>query len=179
MKCEVCGEEYHKRRRLSDNRLVCFNCWMCFNLPQSAADIIRWQNVRIMELNTELRERSKLRIYNSPFSAIPPQDILRKATVALEISGNYQAFSDVLADYYGVGIIKYNVSPTEVSENAIACYHPGLNKVTSKEKTISHYTAFHEFYHALQDLGIVNKNNWSEKDAENYALACEKLLNKE
>jgi len=178
--CELCGKHQLRRKRLENGKLV---CWICYyRLAWSKEDIViktRKQDFEIDDLRSMIPPK-KPRIeykYNSPFSAIPPLDVIKNATIALDIAGYYSDFSQVLADYYGIDAPPYYVNDEKVPDGAIACYYHNENKVYSRKKDpMSWDTAFHEFYHALQNYGLVPSKN-SEETADQYAKACVRRMN--
>jgi hypothetical protein len=175
--CELCGDVVSRRKRV-DGRLVCWRCTYGLNRPK--------ENI-VGELNKLERELRKMKerlpstpiakdyTFNSAVSAVPPLDVLRRAILALNLSGHFNAFSIVLSDHYDFKAPEYNVDPDRTPVGAIACYHYSNNKVTSREKTITNHTAFHEFWHVLQRHGIVS-NDKSEQNADLYAIACLEML---
>jgi len=173
--CEVCGVEVTRRKRnLATNKLTCNQCGFYIRNPISAIRELKRNeetikkyrsNYKIKTANIEYR-------FNSPFSAIPPDNILQNAIYGLDIDGYYHEFSKVLADYYGIEHPRYYRSAEKVPENAIACYYRSSNEVYSKNG-INQKTAFHEMWHALENFGIVPYDpKTSERDADRYATGC-------
>ena len=112
------------------------------------------------------------------FCLIPPIDVLKRAKIALEVDGYYSSFAKVLGAYYGIPAPKYIVNPEGIPKRAFSCYVPSENKVYCKKEPYNLHTAFHEFYHALENFRIAPKvsRKKSEENAEKYAKACLKLL---
>ena len=177
--CELCGKHVLRRRRICNGHLV---CWSCFYREKwSKIELIRKIN-SLEKMNDDLSSKIPPRIseieyrFNSPFSAIPPKDVLKNAFIGLNLGGYFSDFSQVLGDYYGINAPRYYADDNKVTEGAIACYYPSSNEVYSfKKEPLLHETAFHEFYHALQNFGIVPKKD-SEKNADLYAKGCMKRL---
>ena len=177
--CELCGQPVLRRRRNSANKLVCYSCSYLEKWPKEG--LVR-RIKRLEKENDDLSSRIPPRIhkieyrFNSPFSAIPPIDVLKNALIGLNLGGYFSDFSQVLGDYYGIDAPRYYANDDKVPEGATACYYRSSNEVYSFKKTPLHNeTAFHEFYHALQNYGIVPKKD-SEKNAGLYAKGCMKRL---
>jgi len=173
--CEWCGSVVSRRISL-EGSMVCSWCYYVANL--SKENLVK-DYIRIRNENGELRKklvalRQKAH-YNSPFSAIPPKEILQRAMIALDLGKYYTEFSKVLGDYYGIDGPPYYESPKEVPPDAIACYYPSRNEVYCTKQNLSYENAFHEFYHALHKFGIVTTKH-EEKDAELYAKGCLAML---
>ena len=138
---------------------------------------------RLERENSELRTKTaqifreeKVYAFNNAVSAVPPVDVLERAMLALDLEKLFHAFSIVLGDYYGIKAPHYYDNPEKVPKNANACYHHETNEVYCAKGTLSHRTAFHEFWHALERHGIVPNTEDSEKNANTYAIACLKRL---
>lgn len=108
--------------------------------------------------------------------AIPPEDVVHRAIVALNVTGKYLGFSEVLSAYYGIPAPDYVVdmnSPPTVPANTVACYAPSQHRVYSKSATLTRRTAFHEMFHALVAKGTIWIPHDKEEDyARQYADAC-------
>ena len=178
--CEICGTYQMRRKRIESGKLV---CWPCFyRLAWSKEELVREtrqldKEVDSLEARIPPRTPKIEYKYNSPFSAVPPIDVIRNAVNALDISGWFSQFSQVLGDYYGINAPPYYDNTSKVPIGAIACYYPSDNEVYAKKgDPMTYDTAFHEFYHALQNFGIVPKKD-SEKTARDYAAACVRRMN--
>ena len=177
--CENCGAEVYRRTRIN-GKMLCPYCAWAIKDPLDFAknfisryEYLRKEYVKSRQELFKIRKQTK-----NVFSLIPPIDILKKAVIALDIEGCYKSFTEVLGAYYGIPAPKYLVQPKKVPARAIACYHSSKNEVYSKEDEIDLDTAFHEFYHALENFGIAPRvsRKKSEENAEKYAKACLKLL---
>lgn len=178
--CEICGTYQMRRKRTESGKLVCWQCY--YRLAWSKEELVRKTRQLDKEVDS-LEARIPPRVpsvdykYNSPFSAIPPIDVLKNAIIALDIGGTFSEYSQVLGDYYGINAPPYYANDEKIPDGAIACYYPTENEVYAfRKRALSHETAFHEFYHALQNFGIVPKKN-SEKNADLYAKGCVRRLN--
>ena len=176
--CEICGQNQSRRTRLDNGKLVCYTCETHYHWSQDQFlpwikrlndDIQFWRrtsNERSIHAPSERKFR-----FTSPYSAIPPREILQNAVYALDRQTTYTDFPKVLADFYQIDTPPFYDDPDQVPSGAIACYHPWSNKVYSTG-SISRNTAFHEIYHALENFGIVPKTEESEKNADEYANGC-------
>lgn len=177
--CEICGTFQLRRKRTNSGKLVCWKCY--YHLLWSKEELTRKIGKQDQEIDSlEARippRRPKIEYrYNSPFSAIPPIDVLKNSMLALDLSTSFSEFSQVLGDYYEINAPPYYANDDKVTPGAIACYYPSENEVYAfKSKPLSHETAFHEFYHALQNFGVVPKKD-SEKNADLYAAGCMRRL---
>lgn len=169
--CQLCGAIVSGRRRRVGDFLLCWWCAYLMSLPQPQL-VTKFRQIEEEFQRIDGKENPK---FMNPFSAVPPRDILLKAEIALDVTGYYSDFSKVLAEYYGIPTPKYLSNPNEVSKDSVACYHTSKNIVYCRAQ-MSLETAFHEFYHALQNHGIVPKNNYNEEEAKFYAKACIKIL---
>ena len=180
MRCEICGEFATRRQRV-DNSLCCMTC--AFRLRYwSPLDFLK-ESRRLERENSELRAKTaqifrkeKRYAYNNAVSAVPTVDILERAMLAINLGENFSVFSVVLGDYYGIKAPPYYNFPEGVPKDANAVYHSLKNEVYCAKGPLSHRTAFHEFWHALERHGIVPKTKDSEKNANTYAIACLKRL---
>ena len=178
--CEVCGESALRRQR-ADDFLCCRVC--AFRLTSwSNLDLLK-ESRRLERENSELRAKTaqifreeKRYAYNNAVSAVPTVDILERAMLALNQGENFSVFSVVLGDYYGIKAPPYYSFPEGVPKDANAVYHSLKNEVYCAKGPLSHRTAFHEFWHALERHGIVPNTEDSEKNANTYAIACLKRL---
>ena len=171
-----------RRYRLKNGSLVCEMCR--YHYHWTSEQFLRWikrLKDSVNQWRIKANERT-LRVpidhkyrFNSPFSAIPPKDILDNAVYALDIEGIYHGFQRVLSDYYKIDTPPFIEDPDQVPEGAIACYYPNRNKVYSRG-TLKRRSAFHEIYHALENFGIVPKTKDSEKHANQYAYGCLRRL---
>lgn len=176
--CELCYRQVSRRKK-REGVLVCDWCWaeLCASKPQLIKEKIRLRGeLDALRANPFLACKKQY-AYNHPVSAVPAQDILEKAILALDLTKYYSDFSTVLGDYYGFSGPAYLRDKDQVSKGAIACYRRDKNTVYSAEPNgTSHDTAFHEFWHALEAHGIVPRTGDSEKNANLYAKACLKRL---
>lgn len=177
--CQICGRPQDRRKRIKTGKLVCNPChWHSLWEPEQLIKKIS----ELEKKNDDLRGRIPPKIsqreyrYNSPYSAVPPRDILKNAMIAVNL-GNFSEFSKVLGDHYGIKAPPYYANDAKIPSGAIACYYPTENEVYALVKEPLQYTtAFHEFYHALQAFGVV-PNKDSEKNAGLYGEACVRRLN--
>ena len=177
--CQICRSDIPRRRRNPQSNLLV--CWSCdrrlMNVIGTAREVSRleeqiegYRRTRpILPNGTEYK-------FNSPYSAIPPKDILERSILALDMAHIYSDFSIVLGDHYGFEAPRYLDKPEEVPKGAIACYHNFKNVVYAAKGPMSRHTAFHEFWHALENHGTVPRTIDSEKNANTYASACLKRL---
>lgn len=173
--CEICGK--HARRRIRrSGKLICNFCnW---GLNQTKEFLAKEYSRHINEISELRREIHKIRVKPrlTPYIAIPPIYVLKKAIAALELSGNYSGFSEVLANHFGIEAPPYYHVPERVPKGAVACYVPSKNTVYSKNP-LSRKTAFHEFWHALESNGVaVMEHKHSESNADQFAYGCLKVL---
>ena len=177
--CEICKASVHRRTGV-DGLLV---CWHCASLlekskPEIVKDAMKYYN----EMREHWAELSKIRSrpsYGSVYAALPPKEVLQKAIIALEMSGSYQPFYDVLAEVYGIESPRSFFDASQVSENAVACYHPSRHAIYSKTIGMSRSTALHEFWHALEGKGRVIRDSTKEgreKNARDFSEACLRVL---
>jgi hypothetical protein len=160
-----------------NGKRLCYFCQLAVDDPLYFAKIYRNVCDDREKSYRELRE-SRQRV-NDVFSLTPPIDILKKAKIALNVTGFYSSFSQVLASYYKISRPSYIVHPQGIPENAFSCYIPSKNEVYCKESPYDLNTAFHEFYHALENFDIApyeSESKEREKNAENFANACVQLL---
>ena len=186
-KCDICEQDNGRRKKriiLGRVKMICWNCWWQLEkndiiyttkelgLERAYSRRLRAEINKLSEDHewTVVNEPKKYP-YSNPWSAVPPTHVLKNAVRALNIQGKYDAFPDVVGDYYGIETPPFYDDPSKVPKNAIACYYPSENKVYSKG-SMSNHTAFHELYHALERHGIVPKTKDTEKNAEFYADAC-------
>lgn len=176
--CEICGQNQLRRYRLKNGKLVCWTCKTHYHWKPEAFlpwikrlrdDVAHWKktaNDRVLRTPSERKYR-----FTSPYSAIPPKDILKNAIYALDRQNQYTDFPKVLADYYEIDTPPFYDNPDKVPDGALACYYPWYNQIYSRG-SISRKNAFHEIYHALENFGIVPKTSESEKNADEYAYGC-------
>ena len=177
--CEICSREVLRRKRTKRGRLVCRRCFYLIEYPDNAAYEIHKleKKLEYYRQNHTIKDANRKYRFNSPFSAVPPRELLQNAIYALDtVSGYSHGFNHVLADYYEIEAPPYYHNSEKVPENAIACYYRNANIVYSRDSTLSQKTAFHEMWHALESFGVVPRTENSERDADRYAYACLKRL---
>jgi len=172
--CEICYRQVARRRRV-EGKLVCWGCasQLCLSKVQLAKDKVRLQGEldRIKANPVYAVSSKKPYPYNHPISAVPPLDVLKRAVLALNLTGFYTPFSKVLGDHYGFQGPPYWKDGDEVPNGWIACYYPSRNAVYQRAP-IGEETGFHEFWHALEAHGLVARTADSEENASLYARAC-------
>ena len=187
--CEICGGKTKRRIRLNDGRLV---CWQCNQIQKNSYEencktVKNYRDYAKQGWNkvTELRKEKSISLippeykYTNPISAVPPVDVLERSLLALDMMNYFSNFSEVLADYYGFEAPRYLISDEKCSPDANATYYWRENNVyTRRDRPLKNRTAFHEIWHALERHGIVPNTKDSEKNAELYAKACLRRLNK-
>jgi len=161
-----------------------FVCWHCASLlgkskPEIVKDAMKYYH-EMREYWLELTKIKSRPSYGSVYAALPSKEILQRAIIALEMSGSYQPFYNVLAEVYGIESPGAYFDASQVPEDAIACYHPSKHAIYSKTKNMSRGTALHEFWHALEGRGRVIRDSnkeGREKNARDFAEACLRVLN--
>ena len=180
--CEICGKNVYRRTRMSDGRLV---CWFCiWYLKEGIERVLKDLQIQRETAEKYWGELGKIKsrpTYGSAYSAIPNHWVLEQAMKALNESGNYGPFYAKLAEIYQVESVRSysDMNGTIVPENAIACYRPTQKEIVSKGKTMTHKTAFHEWFHHLEHQGYVlmDKNMENrQKNADDFANACVAIL---
>ena len=106
-------------------------------------------------------------------AAIPPLQLCKDVVTAFN-SGLFQTFEyemRQLADYYGIAPMEnyLDEKQTHVPKNAIASYHPYERAAYYKEPVANLETLLHEFYHHLENEGVVPTLNDREKIAGMWA----------
>lgn len=173
-KCEICGKEMARRvRHTPSGKLTCHWCnYRIRNPIKTAIEATRFEEqIKIYRQERPILPTGTRYKFNSPYSAVPPKDILDKSILALDMSGFYSEFSTVLGDYYDFQAPRYLDSPESVPKGAVACYYNNKNTVYAAKGRMTRHTAFHEFWHALENHGVVPRTIDSEKNANIYADA--------
>lgn len=79
---------------------------------------------------------------------IPPLWV-RKAALGFDGFDSWDHAYKILCDYYNIPLLDARIEPEQVPKDASACYYSTSHKVCSKNKTVSHSTGIHEFFHHL------------------------------
>lgn len=178
--CEVCGRSVDRRSRLEDGRLVCWDCKDVFMLgPEQICEKIKAYREFRDRAWAELDKVKSMVSFGSPYSVVPHKYYLKNAMKILSESKSYQPFYDYLSGMYKIDAPYSYAQPNEVPPNAIACYIPQKKAIVSREKTMTHHTAFHELFHHLEHMGVARmelNQDEREKNANLFAEACLKSV---